>query len=83
MGHITMGGIGLETVGRGEETGPIEVGGDEGNVCLTPTVTGHTRTGEGGRRSLETKTCYRSMVTTGDPVRPVGHRSVPVNHFTG
>jgi hypothetical protein len=53
MGHITMGGMGLETVGRGEETGPIEVGGDEGNVCLTPTVTGHTRTGEGGRRSLQ------------------------------
>ena len=30
---------------------------------------------------LESKTCYRSMGTTGDPI-PVGQRDVPVNHFT-
>ena len=28
------------------------------------------------------ETCYRSMVTTGDPV-PSGHRTVPDHHFTG
>ena len=32
--------------------------------------------------SLRTKTSYRSMGTTGDPV-PVGQRDVPVNYFTG
>ena len=31
--------------------------------------------------SLYSKTCCRSMVTTGDPV-PVGQWDVPVNHFT-
>jgi len=31
---------------------------------------------------METKVCYRSMDTTGDPV-PVGQWDVPVNHFTG
>jgi hypothetical protein len=31
---------------------------------------------------LWSKSSYRSMGTTGDPV-PVGQRDVPVNHFTG
>ena len=33
-------------------------------------------------RYNESKACYRSMGTTGDPV-PFGHRVVPDHHFTG
>ena len=47
--------VGLEPVGRGEETGPSEVGGNKRNVCLTSVETVGTRDGLRGSTPGEEK----------------------------